>query len=164
MVMKLSDKPRADVEVLIDAPVEKVWPFICDPDLPAKFSEEFQGAVWLDGAQPSLGSKFKGTNKMGERVWTTTSTITDFSVNEIFEWTVEDLDNPVSVWSFQLFPDGDKTLLKMSGVLGTFNQTGLHAAIAKDPENEEKIVKWRMNQWRQNMQKTVEGIKQLSEK
>jgi len=162
--MKLSDSPRADVEIVIEASAEKVWPFICDPDLPAKFSEEFQGAVWLDGAAPGLGAQFKGTNKMGERVWDTTSTITNFSVNEIFEWTVEALDNPVSVWSFQLFQDGDTTLLKMSGVLGTFNVTGLHAAIAKDPENEEKIVEWRMNDWRQNMQKTVEGIKQLSEK
>jgi len=52
----------------------------------------------------------------------------------------------------------------MSGVLGTYTETGLHAAIAKDPENEEKIVAWRMNQWRENMVKTVEGIKQLSEK
>jgi uncharacterized protein YndB with AHSA1/START domain len=162
--MKLSDKPRADVEIIINAPVEKVWPLISDPDLPAKFSEEFQGAVWLDGATPGLGAKFKGTNKMGERVWDTTSTITDFSVNEVFEWTVEDLDNPVSIWSFRLSPSDGSTLLKMSGVLGTYTETGLHAAIAKDPENEEKIVAWRMNQWRENMMKTVEGIKQLSEK
>jgi uncharacterized protein YndB with AHSA1/START domain len=162
--MKLSDTPRADVEILINASVEKVWPLISDPDLPAKFSEEFQGAVWLDGATPGLGAKFKGTNKMGERVWDTTSTITDFSVNEVFEWTVEDLDNPVSIWSFRLSPSDGSTLLKMSGVLGTYTETGLHAAIAKDPENEEKIVAWRMNQWRENMMKTVEGIKQLSEK
>ena len=162
--MKLSDTPRADVEIAINAPVEKVWPLISDPDLPAKFSEEFQGAVWLGGATPGLGAKFKGTNKMGERVWDTTSTITDFSVNEVFEWTVEDLDNPVSIWSFRLSSNDDSTLLKMSGVLGTYTETGLHAAIAKDPENEEKIVAWRMNQWRENMVKTVEGIKQLSEK
>ena len=74
--MKLTDNPRADVELVIDAPVEKIWPLICNPDLPAMFSEEFQGAVWLDGASPGLGAKFKGTNKMGERVWDTTSTIT----------------------------------------------------------------------------------------
>ncbi|MEI8268949.1 MAG: SRPBCC family protein [Acidimicrobiaceae bacterium] len=162
--MKLSDTPRADVEILINAPVEKVWPLISDPDLPAKFSEEFQGAVWLDGATPSLGAKFKGTNKMGESVWDTTSTITDFLVNEVFEWTVEDLENPVSIWSFRLSPSDGSTLLKMSGVLGTNTKTGLHAAIAKDPENEEKIVGWRMSNWRENMMKTVEGIKQLSEK
>jgi uncharacterized protein YndB with AHSA1/START domain len=162
--MKLSDTPRADVEILINAPVEKVWPLISDPDLPAKFSEEFQGAVWLDGATPSLGARFKGTNKMGESVWDTTSTITDFLVNEVFEWTVEDLENPVSIWSFRLSPSDGSTLLKMSGVLGTYTKTGLHAAIAKDPENEEKIVGWRMSNWRENMMKTVEGIKQLSEK
>jgi uncharacterized protein YndB with AHSA1/START domain len=162
--MKLSETPRADVEILINAPVEKVWPLISDPDLPAKFSEEFQGAVWLDGATPSLGAKFKGTNKMGESVWDTTSTITDFLVNEVFEWTVEDLENPVSIWSFRLSPSDGSTLLKMSGVLGTYTKTGLHAAIAKDPENEEKIVGWRMSNWRENMMKTVEGIKQLSEK
>jgi len=162
--MKLSDSPRADVEIVIEASAEKVWPLVINPNLPASFSEEFQGAVWLDGATPSLGAKFKGTNKIGEREWDTTSTITGFSVNEVFEWTVEDLDNPVSIWSFHLFPDGDTTLLKMSGVLGTFTGTGLHAAIAKDPENEEKIVGWRMSNWRENMMKTVEGIKQLSEK
>ncbi len=161
--MKLTDNPRADVELVIDAPVEKIWPLICNPDLPAMFSEEFQGAVWLDGAAPGLGAKFKGTNKMGERVWDTTSTITGFSVNEVFEWTVEDLENPVSIWSFQLSPSGDSTLLKMSGVLGTYNKTGLHAAVAQDPDNEEKIVDWRMGNWRENMMKTVEGIKQLSE-
>jgi len=161
--MKLTDNPRADVEIAINAPAEKVWQLICDPDLPAKFSAEFQGAVWLDGAAPGLGAKFKGTNKMGERVWDTTSTITGFSVNEVFEWTVEDLDNPVAVWSFRLSPNGETTTLKMSGALGTFNKTGLHAAIAKDPVHEETIIEWRMNDWRKNMLKTVEGIKQLSE-
>jgi len=40
--MKLSDTPRADVEIAINAPVEKVWPLISDPDLPAKFPKSFK--------------------------------------------------------------------------------------------------------------------------
>ena len=47
--MKYADGPSAEVEVLIDAPIQRVWDLVCDINLPARFSAEFQGAALLDG-------------------------------------------------------------------------------------------------------------------
>ena len=44
--MRYEDGPTAQVEILIDAPIEEVWQLVTDIDLPARFSNEFAGAAW----------------------------------------------------------------------------------------------------------------------
>ena len=46
--MRYEDGPAAEVEVLIDAPVERVWDLVTDINLPAGFLDEFRGATWFD--------------------------------------------------------------------------------------------------------------------
>ena len=46
--MRYADGPTVEVEVLIDAPIERVWALVADIELPARFSTEFLGATWLD--------------------------------------------------------------------------------------------------------------------
>ena len=50
------DCPTVEVELVISAEPEVVWALVADIQLPARFSSEFRGAQWLDGATgPTLG-------------------------------------------------------------------------------------------------------------
>lgn len=162
--MKYADGPTAEVEVEIDAPPERVWPFVVDIDLPARFSTEFQGASWLtDG--PALGATFEGTNHHPARgEWTTTSTIVVFEPMRGFGWAVSDPAHPSAEWRFTLEPvdGGRRTILRQWGRMGP-GPSGLTPAITAMPDKEERIVARRLDEWRANMQATVEGIKALAE-
>jgi len=88
----MGEGPGVTVEVDIDASPAKVWSLLTDISIGAKFSEEFQGAVWVEPSDvPAIGAQFVGTNKhpkIGE--WQTTSTITELIENELLGWAVGD--------------------------------------------------------------------------
>ena len=46
--MKYADGPQAEVELVVDAPIERVWELVTDINLPAQFSSELIGADWVD--------------------------------------------------------------------------------------------------------------------
>jgi uncharacterized protein YndB with AHSA1/START domain len=161
--MRYADGPSVDVEVRIDAPPSRVWELVSDIDLPARFSEEFQGAEWLDGATPALGARFRGTNRhpaIGE--WQTTSVLVAYEPERAFSWVVGDRDNPSASWRFELEPDGDGTKLRQRCVLGP-GPSGLSYAIEQRPDKEERIIERRCEEHRANMQRVLDGIKALAE-
>src|SRR5439155_21012353 len=100
--MKYEDGPSTEVDVVIDAPVERVWQLVTDINLPARFSTEFLGARWLDD-DPCVGARFQGRNhhdSIGE--WETTSFVQRYEPPRAFGWAVTDLDHPSSSWWFAL--------------------------------------------------------------
>jgi len=162
-MVKYADGPRAEVTIEIDAPPAAVWALVTDVDLPARFSDELQGAEWIDGAEPALGSRFRGTNRhplAGE--WTTESTIVEFDPERAFAWAVGYLDDVAATWRFSLEPTGDGTRLTMSARMGP-GPSGLTPAIEARPDREDDIVDRRLGEWRANMTATVEGMKELAE-
>ena len=162
--MRYADGPTVEVDTYIDAPPSRVWELVCDIDLPSRFSEEFQGATWLDdatGAAP--GAKFRGRNKhpaAGE--WETTSTVVACEPERIFEWAVVDPDNPSATWRFELVAEGDGTRLRQWARFGP-GPSGLSAVIERMPDKEERIIERRLAEHRENMTRTIEGIKTLAE-
>ena len=160
--MRLSDHPSVEVDVHVDATAPAVWDLVTDVNLPARFSSEFRGAEWLDDETPDLGSRFRGHNQRGERTWSTTCTVTEFEPDSVFTWTVEDLENPVAIWSFRLAPEGDGTRLSMRAQLGPA-RSGFSRAVEAEPEREEEIVADRLDAWRRNMLATVEGVRDVAE-
>jgi uncharacterized protein YndB with AHSA1/START domain len=162
--MRFADGPTVEVDVQIDAPPSRVWELVCDVALPAKFSTEFQGGEWLDGAEPSLGATFKGRNYMeGIGEWETTSVVVEYEPERVFAWAVgNDAETAAALWRFELQPEGAGTRLKQFVRLGP-GQSGLTAAIDRMPEKEERIIQRRQEGHRANMQATVEGIKSLAE-
>ncbi len=162
--MRFADSPTTESEIHVDAAPDVVWALVTDVDLPARFSDEFQGAQWLDpDAEPSIGSQFRGHNRnpgIGE--WEVTCTVTEWAPSAAFTWTVGDLDAPVAVWQFTLTPDGTGTRLRQWARMGP-GPSGVTSAIERDPENEEKIVGGRLRQWQRNMDATIAGIKALAE-
>ncbi len=57
--MRYEEGPTAHAEVLIDAPLDRVWELVTDINLPAQFSNEFRGATWIDDG-PAMGTRFAG--------------------------------------------------------------------------------------------------------
>lgn len=162
--MRYADGPVVQVEVLIDAPVAKVWALVTDIGVSARFSSELQEARWLDPAEgPTPGARFVGRNRhpaAGE--WETTCTVTAAEPDRRFSWAVEGLTEPAATWGFDLEPDNSGVRLRQWAVLGP-GPSGLTAAIVATPTKEERIIERRLQEHRANMQATVDGIKALAE-
>lgn len=161
--MKIAECPVTQVEVRVAAPPETVWSWLLDVDLPARFSSEFQGGTWLDGAEPGLGARFRGRNVhpvAGE--WETTSYVVGFEPARLFAWVVEDLENPAASWRFELEPDGEGTILRQHAQLGP-GPSNLTRIAARMPGQEDALVEMRLGELNQNMLATIEGIKDLAE-
>ena len=158
-MVKYADGPTMEVEVEVGVSAAVIWPLISDIDMPARFSEEFQGAEWIDGAGPAIGSRFRGRNRhpvVGE--WTTECTVVDYEPERTFGWVVGDVDNVLASWRFDLEQDGERTRLRMSARMGP-GPSGITAAIEARPDREDDIIERRLGEWRSNMTATVEGIK-----
>ena len=158
----LSAQPGVTVEVDIAAPARRVWDLITDINLPARFSNEFKGAEWLDGGAPRVGARFVGRNAIGERHWETTSYVVACEAPKVFAWNVVDPDQPAAQWRFELDRVGDSTRLRQCMIMGP-GMSGTARAMANDPENAKAILAARREALRHNMELTTQGIKALAE-
>ena len=162
-MVRYADKPTVELSVEIAAPGAAVWELVTDINLPARFSTEFRGAEWIDADGPRLGARFVGRN--GHRAtgeWQTTCTITWFEPERSFGYTVNDIDDPVARWRFDLYPSALGTRLTMWAQMGP-GPSGVTHFIDKYPDREQEIVANRLTEWRANMRSTLEGIKALAE-
>jgi uncharacterized protein YndB with AHSA1/START domain len=160
--MRYDEGPSVEVDVLIDAPIGRVWQLVSDIELPARFSSEFLGATWVDDG-PALGARFTGRNHhaaMGE--WETTSIVSRYRPPHEFGWSVTDADDPSSSWWFELEEEGDRVRLRQGMRMGPA-PSGLSIAIAAMPDKEERIIARRLDEHAQNMRATLEGIQRLAE-
>jgi hypothetical protein len=160
--MKYADGPTAEAEVVIDAPVERVWALVTDIELPARFSPEFVGAEWLDEG-PALAARFLGRNRheaLGE--WETTSWVNRYEPLRSFGWAVSDPDEPSATWWFELEREDAGVRLRQGARMGPA-PSGLSIAITAMPDKEERIVARRLEEFERSMRATLDGIKQLAE-
>ena len=156
------DGPGLTVETDIKATPERLWDLISDINLPSNFSNEFEGAEWLD-EPPQEGARFKGRNKnekIGE--WEVTCYIKSFEPNKVFAWAAGNIEKPAATWEFRLTPLAGATRLSFAMVLGP-GPSGLTRIIEQTPESEKKIISNRQRDQYVNMRRTVEGIKELAE-
>jgi uncharacterized protein YndB with AHSA1/START domain len=161
--VKYADGPTTEVEVEVEAPVERVWALVTDIDLPARFSSEFQGAHWLDDG-PAVDARFVGRNQHpAAGTWETTCVVTECTWHRTFEWAVGDPGFPSARWRFDLEPQaGGGTRLRQWMQMGP-GPSGLTPAIEAMPDKEERIIARRLEEHRANMGATLAGIKELAE-
>lgn len=167
--MRLSEGPRTEVSVEIEAPAEVVWDIITDLNTPAATSSEFRGAEWTPGHGPDedgaieVGASFVGHSHheaIGE--WSTTSyVIAAYPLRE-FAWAVEDPDTPAAVWRYCLDIQGKCVHLSQQCQLGP-GPNGLTPAIERMPEKEDRIITRRLEEHRTNMRANLAYIRELAE-
>jgi uncharacterized protein YndB with AHSA1/START domain len=160
--MCLADQPGTWVEIDIAAPVEEVWSLVTDIDLPARFSEEFRGATWLDDG-PAPGARFVGRNQhpaIGE--WEVECFVEACERPRCFGWANGEPANPSARWRFDLRPTDLGTQLRFSMSMGP-GPSGISMAIAAMPEKEPRILHRRVTEHHANMTRTVEGVRDLAE-
>jgi uncharacterized protein YndB with AHSA1/START domain len=100
----------ADVEVSIEiaAPGSRVWELIGDPTRMGEWSPETARVTWARGSNgPAVRAKFKGTNRIGWRRWSTLSTITEYSPGQALAWDVDYGPFAIAQWTYRIEPDGD---------------------------------------------------------
>jgi nitroreductase/uncharacterized protein YndB with AHSA1/START domain len=155
--------PGVTVEVETKATPKDLWPFVSDPDLLARWSDEFQGASWND--EPGEGTRFTGRNAIeGFGEWETSSVCVAYRPNHEFGWKVQrlDADEPGTQWRLELVPLAGGTRLRFAMRFGP-GSSGLTWNIDTAPERETEIIRNRQNVHRTNMQRCAEGIVALAE-
>jgi|SRR5271165_228376 len=162
--LKYADCPTTEAEVVIAAPPAVLWPLVCDIAMPARFSSEFQGGQWLDGAAgPAPGAQFRGRNHHeAVGTWETVSTISEFEPERLFGWAVGDPDVPAARWRFSLEPEASGTRLRQWMQIGP-GESGVSALIEQMPDKESRILRRRLREHHANMTATLAGIKELAE-
>ena len=163
-----ADSPVVVVQILIEAPPERVWRLVSDIGLMAELSPELQEVAWLDGdpeaTPPAAGRRFTGRNAhpaMGE--WETVSTVTECDPPHRFAWAVGDPSHPAATWRFTLKPDGNGTMLEQWYQMGPA-RSGLNIAIDAMPDKEAKIVFVRMREHEAAMRHNLAEIKDRAER
>ena len=151
--------PPVAVEADIAAAPSAVWELVSDIELPARFSDEFVGAEWTE--PPGLGARFEGRNDRGDiGGWKTICTVSAWSPGQAFEWTVGDIDAPTAIWRFDIVETSNGSKLTMTARLGA-GRSFLRAVVRRYPDQAERLVERRMEEWRANMRATVEGVRAL---
>ncbi len=159
---RYADKPEIAVSVDVSAPTAVVWDLVTDINLPARFSEEFQGGDWLDGDGPALGARFVRRNERKGARWETTCTVVDFVDQRRFGYSVENIDDPAATWRFEIEPTAEGCKLTMWAQMGP-GPSGVRGYIRRHPDREEQIVADRLEEWRRNMEATLAGVRALAE-
>ena len=106
---------------------------------------------------------FHGRNQhaaIGE--WTIPCFVDACDEPRAFGWCTSDPDNPGARWRFDLEPREGGTRLRFSYVMGP-GPSGTTMAITNHPGKEVRVLRRRIGEVQANMQRTVEGVKQLAE-
>ena len=94
------------------SPPEPIWELVSDVTKIGRYSPETFEAEWLDGATgPAVGARFRGhvkRNGRGPAYWTKCTVIASEPGRE-FAFGVGPGDKPLSVWRYELEPNGDGT-------------------------------------------------------
>lgn len=160
--LRYADGPTTEVCRMIASTPAELWPYVSDIDLPARFSSEFKGAEWLDGAtEPSLGAKFRGTNEHpAAGRWQVECTIVELEPERVIGWEVAGPDGAAAQWRFTLEPVEGGTLVTQWCRIGP-GRSGLSPAIERMPDREHEIVERRLAEHAANMQKNLDGLATL---
>ncbi len=150
-----SDADR--VSLRIAAPPDQIYALVTDVAGMGRLSPECTGGAWLDGATgPTVGARFKGTNKRGFARWSTTNKVVVADPNRAFAFeTVQS----GTCWRYDFEPDGDGTVVSESRT--AFKERSLVARLYAKfmlggvDEHEEEM--------REGMRATLERLRSVAE-
>jgi uncharacterized protein YndB with AHSA1/START domain len=101
-------RPRpADVVVTrtVGAPADGVYALVSDVSRMGEWSPETASCRWVGGARSAeVGARFRGSNRRGPLLWTTTCSVTAAEPARRFAFTVTWAGVPISDWAYDLAP------------------------------------------------------------
>ena len=101
-----TEQQHAEVSVDVKASPEVVWGLVSDLARMGEWSPECTGVRWVGAAPgrdgPSVGSVFKGKNRIGIRRWSTKGTIVAAEPNRRIAWDISALGLPAARWSYTI--------------------------------------------------------------
>ncbi len=111
--MQPSPEAIASEQASIDiaAPCDAVYALIADIERMGEWSPEAVGGTWLDGASASVGSRFEGHNRSGEREWSRMCEVVVADVGVDFTFVVGGIESNFTWWSYEMEPTTTGTLL-----------------------------------------------------
>lgn len=153
--------PDASRHIDIAATPRQVYELISDPGTLAELAAEYATFRWLGNANsPTVGARFKGSNKHGWRRWSTIATITDADPGARFAFDVTVEAGPLSVngarWQYDIEPTERGCTLSES----TWDQ---RAPWAKTLGNIAAGVTDRAEHNRHNIDATLRAVKERAE-
>ena len=102
----------ASASLTIAASADDLYDLVTDVANMGRLSPECTGGKWLDGATgPTVGARFKGSNKRGIIRWSTTCTVVAAERGKVFTFETPDSG---ARWSYTFQPDGDGTTVTES--------------------------------------------------
>jgi hypothetical protein len=105
-------EPDVSAEARIAAPADTLYALVSDVTRMGEWSPENVGGRWLGGVTaPSVGARFRGSNRRGWRRWSTTCTVVAADPGSTFAFDVGVAGIPASRWTYELRPDGDATVV-----------------------------------------------------
>ena len=106
--------PEDDVSASarIAASADRLYALVSDVARMGEWSPENVGGRWLGGVTgPSVGARFRGSNRRGWRRWSTTCTVVAADAGRRFAFDVSVAGVPASRWTYEFTPDGDATVV-----------------------------------------------------
>ena len=104
-----ADPSRDEVSLHIEAPAERIYDIVTDIAQMGRLSPECTGGKWLDGATgPTVGARFKGSNKRGIARWSTTNEVVEADPGRAFSFETQ---QSAARWTYRLQPEGTGTLV-----------------------------------------------------
>ena len=151
-------QPDVDVSETVGASPADVYALVADLPRMGEWSPENTGGRWLNGANgPSVGAKFRGTNRSGWRFWSTTVTVRSAEVGRQFAFDVDALGLPVATWAYTFAETPE-------GCLVTETWTDRRPGWMRSASGPLMGVRDRAEHNRANMQETLRRLKAAAER
>ncbi|MGN6472438.1 MAG: SRPBCC family protein [Mycobacteriales bacterium] len=104
----------ADKQVAVSTEIardpESLYDMVSELTDMGKWSPENQGGRWIGGATgPTVGARFRGTNRSGWRRWSTTAQVTAAERGKRFEFRVTFAAVPIALWAYDFNGSGATT-------------------------------------------------------
>ena len=160
--LHFDDGPGVVAEIDIDASRHVVWRLVTDVEIPTRFSDEAQGATW-DSDERGVGAVFHGRSRYGDGPeWTLPCYVDVFDEPNAFGWRTADPDHPGARWRFDLEQIPGGTRLRYHYRMGP-GPSGISMTIDAHPDKHQRILRRRIAEMTTNMNRTLDGIKELAE-
>lgn len=158
---------RAEVELLVDVPIERLWEAITDLSRIGDWSPECTYAGWLDGhREPVVGARFEARNRFPDGLVTrVVCVVVAVERPYSFGWNVFAADtspathSAFATWQYDLSPGPRpaQTLVRQSFTHGP-GDSGARRSVRADPDNAAAVLRGRLDQLRRNMTTTIEAM------